>query len=360
MINSTIRAALFIDFENLYTTLKNLHKQGVGDFGASPSIDFESLAEYVNQNAGNLTKDDTYAAANFSHYNKQLGGLNQFSQIINVDSFEPYQHHHSQKSSPGKKHVIHNYSDMALAFQAGLHAARNSADVYLFITGDGAFAAVADRLVLAGRQVQFILPDPGSANHILNERYLCIPFQETQPEKKPEPKILSASPVQEKAKPYQKGVKMIAEFRREFSTAIPANLIKAALGPSSANRLLDHARSEQAIDLWQSEAGVNCISLREERLYGKIVVMEPRPAFAQAAEILYVVAVIAESKKPPPTRADWRRALKEYLNLSSSESKYWLKLLLACGILQDSRLKQPDFTTTDIKTFLMNAETTQF
>lgn len=355
MFKPAIRAALFIDFENLYTTLKNLQKQGHGDFGASPSIDFEALVDYVHQQVGELSPMDTYAAANFSHYNQQLGGLNRLSQIIAVDSFEPPRPHHPHPHF-GKKHVVHNFSDMALAYQAGRHAAQDPADIYLFVSGDGAFAAVADALQQSGLQVQFILPDPASAHHILTERYLCIPFQDTQPRHKP---LAAPPPAQEEVheqKPYQEAVEMIAAFRREFSTAIPAALVKAALGPASAGRLLDHARSEQAIDMWESDTGVACVSLQGERLYGKVIKMEPRPVFVEAAGVLFTVARLAESPHPPLARADWRKAIKEKLSISNTDAKNWLGLLLDCAILQDSRIQRPDMSLAKLKNFLTRAE----
>lgn len=357
MPNHPPRAALFIDFENLYTTLKNLQKQGIDDFGASPAIDFASLVEYVNQHIGGLEMEDTYAAANFSHYNQQLGGLNRLARIIHVDSFEPAPPQTNSKSKAGKKYVVHNYSDMSLAFHAGLHAAKNPASIYVFVTGDGAFAAVANCLQTSGRMVNFILPDPASAHHILLERYLCIPFQDTQPQVPQTENITPPEPDQNTPrKPYQRAVEMISDFRRQFSTAIPADLVKAAIGPASADRILNHARSEEAIDLWQSEAGVACVSLTKERLFGKIQLMEPRPAFARAAGVLYALASLAEAASPPPSRSEWRKALKDRLKISVSEAKQWLNLLLETGILQDSRIKHPDLSTSKLKEFLIRAE----
>lgn len=352
------RTALFIDFENLYTTLKNLQKQGIGDFGASPSIDFAALVEYVNRHIGTLIKVDTFAAANFSHYNQQLGGLNRLANIIHVDSFESTYTQSASRANAGKKFVMHNYSDMALAYHAGLHAGNRPADVYIFVTGDGAFAAVADCLKASGRLVNFILPDPQNAHHALKERYLCIPFQETQP-RLPDPVFpdeITEEKEQSSIKPYQNAVAMIAEFRREFSTAIPASLIKAAIGPSSADRILNHARTEEEIDLWESNAGVACVSLRKERLHGTLIKMESRSGFVAAAGVIFIVANLAESTNPPADRATWRKHLKESLEISASEAKLWLNILLDTGILQDSRMKHPDLGKERLKSFLIRAE----
>lgn len=356
MISPNYRAALFIDLENLYTTLKNLNKQGQGDYGASPSIDFAALADYINRNIGTLTKEDTFAAANFSHYNRQWGGLNQYANLIEVDSFLPSTLADSKKTPDGKKFVVHNYSDMALAYHIGRHASRNPANIYVFITGDGAFTAVADQLVQSGRQVQFILPDPDSASYILKERFLCIPFNETQPEPAPSRPAQPAASLKKKAKPYRKAVQIVKDLRREFSTAIPQSLVKAAIGPSSADRILNHARSEEVLDLWQSENGIDCVSLAQERLYGKVQVMEPRPVFARAANVLFAVALLAESDTPPLARADWRRSLKTSLETSSASAKQWLQLLLDCGILLDSQIGQPDLSLTKLKHFMQQAE----
>ena len=82
------RVAIFMDYENLISTLKHKSQKGNGDFGVSSPINFEAFANYISANFGSLEKSDFIVAANFAHYNQQLGGLNRIATLIDVDSFE--------------------------------------------------------------------------------------------------------------------------------------------------------------------------------------------------------------------------------------------------------------------------------
>jgi hypothetical protein len=342
MTAKEIRAALFVDFENLYATLKRKLRQGEGDFGISPYLDFEYLVEYIHTHFGQLLVEDFIVAANFAHYNQQIGGLNHLATLIKVDSFEPRSARSQDQHSPGKRHVIPNYSDMVLAFEAGRHVMANPADIYLFVTGDASFAAIASAIHdTFHRQVVFILPDIDSAAQILKERFTCLPFVETQPEKNDEEEGKIEAEINdlvETADPFTGLLLIIKTLRREFSSAIPVELVKAMLGPSSTQPLLEHARSREKIDLWESERGVACISLREERVVGKIIKMEARSSIVTCARLLYIAALTSQNLKQPIGTAEWRKLLKENGHFSNAEAKLWVERLFEKGILHHGQM----------------------
>lgn len=363
MIDTPIRAALLVDYENLISTLKHQSQTGNGDFGTAASlIDFEALVGYIRKNYGSLTKEDFIVAANFTHYNPQLGGLNRLATLIELDSFEAREFRSKNQNSAGKRYVVENYADMALAFEAGRHAALHPADIYIFITGDKAFSAVASLIYQKyQREVRFIFPNPDSAGIILKERYIWQSFSETQAishPPAPDKNDLTSEeiPVKIQSDPADQIRELIAALRKEFSTAVPTNIVRAALGPSNAQRLLDRSRTEEKIDLWQSDAGIECISLIEERLYGKIIRMETRPTIAAAANILLAAAQTAQSFPKPASRADWRKAIKQNTGISSSESKKWLEILFQSGILRNQQIGVPLINQTTIICFLHLSE----
>lgn len=352
------RIALFLDFENLYSTLKSKTSRGIGDFGESPKIDFEYLVEYIHLNYGILEAEDFIVAANFSHYNRQLGGLNRYATALETDSFEPRAIRKRTQRSSGKKHVIRNYADMALAFEAGRHIETRPADFYLFITGDAAFAAVAT-LIRENykKQVEFILPDPDSA-YLLRELFPCRPFAEFQPEPETHAALTEEDPDEEpdSVQPFRDLLETLIFLRRELSTAIPADLIKAILGPSTSQRLLDHARSERLIDLWENETGQVCVSLREERIVGKIVKMGTRPAVQVASQVLYISAAASEQINLPMSRANWRKRIRTDGGFSNAEAKFWLEQLFSHYILKDGHSELGQLKPTKVVGFIRAAE----
>jgi hypothetical protein len=344
MHNQPPRAAVFLDFENLVSSLKNQSRRGIGDFGTTPDLDFAAFVEHVQSNYGSLDKEDFFAAANFTHYNSQLGGLNRWATILEVDSFEPRAVRQQEQNSPGKRHVIEQYADMVLAFEAGRHIAINPADVYIFISGDKAFAAVADSIrARFHKQVIFFLPDPDhSASLTLKEQFLCLPFEITQPVTAVEEIPVQVTEIHEGLENPSNQIKpLVSHLREALSTAIPSDMVRAVLGPGKAQKLLDRARSEEQIDLWQNPQGVECVSSRSERLFGKLQIMDSRPAVIEASRILLSVATAAESRYPPSTRAEWRKHIKDCASLSNSAAKQWLELLLEKGVLRDHALTRP-------------------
>lgn len=356
--------ALFVDLENLISTIKHQSQTGIGDFGTQASINFEALIYYIEKQFGDIGKENFFVIANFTHYNQQLGGLNRLATLINVDSFDSREVRSKQQHTPGKRHVIQNYSDMALAFQAGVHIATSPADIYIFVTGDAAFAAVATLIqVHYKRQVHFILPDENKAAAILKERFLYTPFSETQPAPRMEPKNAVENEIIEKVidqpaanDPVEIIRDAVTKLRLEFTVAIPSALIRSFLGTQTAQKILDRARTEEVIDLWTGKNDIEFISLQKERMFGKIVEMPSRKGIEQAARVLLAVTEIANQTERPASRSDWRKRLRELLKFSNAESKKWLDLLLAAGILRDERIQRPDITLDSIIPFIHQVE----
>ena len=367
MIAGQPRISLMVDLENLISAIKNQSKIGIGDYGTQADIDFEALLRFIEKQFGAVSKEDFVVAANFSHYNQQLGGLNRLATLIHVDSFDSREVRSKQQHSPGKRYVIPNYSDMALAFLAGAHIAAEPADIYIFVTGDAAFAAVASLIQERyKRQVHFILPDENKAAAVLKERFLCIPFSETQPAPATRQEHSGAIPDLEDGSgqppdnPNTERIRnAVAQLRLEFHTAIPSALIRCLLGPAVAQQQLDRARTEEVIDLWTDEDQNEFISPQTERLYGKVVKMPTRIGLLQASNLLFAVAQIAEQEaERPVSRSDWRKRLKQTLQISNAESKKWLDLLFTAGILRDEHIQRPDLTLDSIISFIHKAEAT--
>jgi hypothetical protein len=353
------RAAVFLDFENLYSTLKNGLEQGRGDYGQSPSIDFGHFVEHINEKYGQLDNSDFIVAANFSHYNQQLGGLNRLAKVVGVDSFEPRQARNLAQSSPGKKHVIENYSDMALAFLAGAHVARTPADAYFFVTGDKAFAAVATMIQdVYQKQVAFIFPNPASAGMALVEGFTWYDFKDTQPSLTIGTNETEIGGMQTEPKPVDPFLELrghISNLRREFCSAIPISLVKALMVTENPQKLIDQARTNGVLDIWQTPDGVTCVSLQEERMVGKVVPIDLRPYLDVLGLLLLNIKEIGGEQQKVLSRADWRTKIRENSQFSNSEAKKLVDLLFSTAILRDGSTNKPALKPERAFTFINQA-----
>ncbi len=348
------RVALFLDFENFYTTLKRRTIGRRGPFGASPHLDFEQLVAYIEENYGDLAPQDFIAVANFTHYNPQIGGLNRVATVIDAQSFQSRRaRQHRFGHGKGKKFVIRNYADMRLAFEVGRHVETRPADIYMLGSGDEAFTAIGRTLRGMGFPVVFLVADPDSPSVDFNirEEFDLLDFAVTQREPEPEPE---PQPAETASQPDEGEalVALIGDLRREFSTAIPVALVEAILGPAKAQEALRKAQGRGQIDLWESPSGVPCVSLQSERLFGKVQVMESRADLVAAAQVLAAVHRIAQTAPPHADRPYWRRALRQALGLSNRQAKMLLQTLLQVGVLADGRMTQPRVTLDALRAIL--------
>jgi len=328
------RAALFLDYENFYTALRQGLATAGLPYGAPPKINFENLARYVAEHFGPLAKEDFVVVANFAHYDPQKGGLNRIATLINADSFEDRRERQQTQNSPGKRHVVSNYTDMRLAFEIGQHAAARAADTYLIASGDSAFAAVGHALQAQGREVVFLLADPENAALLIKNSFKCIPLQTTRALETAAPPV-AAAPGAETPTPTPVAdlCETINLLRRELTSAIPVGLVEAIFGVA-ARQLINQAQGQGKLDLWKDPAGVPCVSLPEDRLRGKVTPMPVRPALASRAALLQSLAGIAASGLDEPTEAQWRRALPRYTGLSVKAAKRLLDILFEMKILR--------------------------
>ncbi len=350
------RVALFLDFENLYNALKKQHANYRNPYGESPRMDFEQLVEYVNENYGKLAPRDFIVVANFTHYNPQLGGLNRLATVIDAQSFHTRAARREKFGrGKGRKFVIEQYADMRLAFEIGKHVATNPADIYIIGSGDKAFVAVGRALENEGYQVVFLVAgaDSESVAYEIKAEFDLLDFTITQKAKPQKPHIPKTK--QKKQKPESDGqdvAALVGQLRRELTTAIPLALAEALIGPQEqAQKALRAAQSKGKVDVWENNSGITCISLRSERLFGKVQIMESRPEVVWAAKVLKAVRSIAE-KGAPYDRPSWRRALKEHLGISNRESKELLQQLLELGILKDGALDKPSITIETAKALM--------
>ena len=351
------RVALFLDFENLYNALKKQRANIRNPYGESPHMDFEQLVEYINENYGELAPRDFIVVANFTHYNPQLGGLNRLATVIDAQSFLTRAAQREQFGrGKGRKFVIQQFADMRLAFEIGRHVATDPADIYILGTGDKAFIAIGRALENEGYHVVFLVAgeDSGSVAHEIKAEFDLLDFTATQKSAEPEkPPIPKPEPRTPKVKPAEQDVAaLVGRLRRELTTAIPLALAEALIGsPAEAQKALRTAQSKGEVDVWENNSGVTCISLRSERLFGKVQVMESRPEVVWAADVLKTVRRIVE-KGAPSDRPSWRRALKENLGISNRESKELLQQLLDLGILKDGSFDKPNITVETAKALM--------
>ncbi len=350
------RVALFLDFENLYQTLNALAQQDSTALEIAPRIDFEYLVAYIHQRYGLLEPEDFIIAANFAQYNMQLGGLNRLATSIDLENVLPRSLRKEQQKLDGKKQTVHHYAGMALAYAAGQHIETRSADIYLFITGDGSFAAAGSLIQQQGKLVEFILPDMERGS-VLKAIFTCHPFSDFQPAPgKTTMEENAEKPAQRAAGKTEEIVGWVQQLRRELHTAIPLELVLAMLDDGSQRRLLDRARSEMEIDIWENEAGITCISLRSERLAGKVVKMDTRPAVHLAGKVLYQAVLVNTRLTHAIGRADWRKLIKDQAGLTNSEAKFWLELLFENGILKDGIYGRMQIKIADVIEFVQRAE----
>ncbi len=351
------RVALFLDYENFHNALQKRTRSSQHPYGFSPHMDFEQMVEFIQENYGELRREDFIAVANFTHYDPQKGGLHRVATLIDVDSFEPRSVRSRQQSSAGKRYVIKNFADARLAYEIGVHVHTRPADLYIIGSGDKVFAAVGNALVQAGIPVMFLLPLQEISAVVLQERFSCINFQRTQeseisPEPTPPPPPQKEAPPED---PIETLSELLGALRRALNTGIPADLLKAFTPPGEGETLLQKAVSQGKIDIWEApESGIRCVSLRTERLYGKITPLPVRPQVAKRAAQLYALTRIPHYSLEEPTRAAWKRAIKTRLQLSTRETKALLQQLFESGMLQAGDLRHPHLTLERALAFINN------
>ncbi len=355
------RVALFMDYENFHATLQKRTRTLRHRFGFSPRVDFLQLVEFIERTYGALAREDFIAVANFTHYDPQKGGLNKVATIVPVDSFEPRSVRSREQASGGKKHVIKNYADLRLAYELGRHTRTRRADLYILASGDGGFAALGRALEEEGLPVLFLLADPDASAAVIKEGFPYFDFDRTQ--SLPEPAPPSRPSPQQPSPPPKDALqtleKTLATLRRTLSAGVPLDLLMALLPPERAEELIRKAEGQGLIDLWEApESGLLCVSLRSERLFGKVKPIPVRGQVARRARQLYLISRIP-ADLPTPSRAAWRRALKERLGLSNREAKALLQRLLDLGILRLSALRSLRLTLDTALLFLEHPPTSE-
>ncbi len=331
----TQRVALFVDYENFYTALRQEQASAARPYGATPRLDFEQLARYVTEQFGPLAREDFVVVANFAHYDPQKGGLNRLSTLVDADSFEDRHERQQTQASPGKRHVVPNYADLRLAFEIGQHAATRPAATYLIASGDGAFAAVGRALQEQGREVIFLLASPPTAALLIKNSFKWIPVPPLMASAGAAPPAETAPPAgPPPAAPVDELCATLTRLRRELTSAIPVGLVEAIFGVAAAEQLIKQAHGQGKVDTWKDPTGILCVSLREDRLRGKIAPMPVRPALATRAALLQELAHIVAAGLSEPTEVQWRRALPRYTGLSVKAAKRLLEILLEMKILR--------------------------
>lgn len=351
------RVALFLDYENFHATLQKRTRTLRHRYGFSPQVDFLQLVDFIERNYGPLARRDFIAVANFTHYDPQKGGLNKVATLVGVDSFKPRSERSREQSSGGKKHVVKDYADFRLAYEIGKHVQERRADLYIIASGDGGFASVGRALEREGVAVLFLLAAPQLAAIIIKEGFRWFDFDRTQTPPEPAPaapvKETPAAPRREKAKDEMQALQeTLSALRRALSAGVPLDLLKALLPAGRAEALIRKAESQGLIDRWEApESGAVCVSLRSERLFGKVQPIPTRPEVAGGARQLYLIRQIA-ADLPEATRAAWRRALKNRLGLSNRQAKALLQTLFDIGILRPADLRSPRLTLETALIFL--------
>lgn len=343
------RAALFLDFENIYNALRRRTPEARRHpYGLPPKIRFDRLVHYVERHYGLLAPEDFIVVANFSHYNAQLGGLNRVATLVDAQSFFHPHARRRRQPSPGKKWVIRNYADMRLAFEIGRHVSTRPADVYIIGSGDESFTAVARALQQQGHEVVFLVADasllPPESN--LRAEFSLFDFISAQAlvEESEEEDAQVPLQIDERERALRQLLELVSRLRQTLQCGVPLLLAQALWNGSCPwEETLNLARGRGCIDLWQDpEHGMTCISRREERLYGRVHPIPVRTDVAKTARVFHAL-----SQMHPPAQVDrvfWRRHLRETLHLNARQAKALLRVLLDLGILRDGRMQTPVLT----------------
>ncbi len=345
------RAALFLDFENIYNALRRQMPGAQAlPYGRPPKLDFERLVRYVEGHYGRLAKEDFIVVANFSHYNAQLGGLNRVATLIDAQSFLHPHARRRRQPSPGKKWVIRNYADMRLAYEIGRHVSTRPADVYIIGSGDESFTAVGRVLRSQGREVVFLV---ASVDLVAEDSNLRMEFSlfdfitagAVRFEAEPEPED-AEGPAKREEEDVERLLALLSRLRQTFQCGVPVMLVRALWRHETPwDEVLNQARGRGRVDLWQDpDRHITCLSRREERLYGRVHPIPVRPDVAHTARIFDALARLQRRAPRDADRAFWRRELREALALSSRKAKALLHALVDLGILRDGHLAHPRLT----------------
>lgn len=350
------RIALFIDYENLYTTLRDT-EEDTSPYGLPPKLDIARLVKAIHASFGSLEKKDFIVAGNPSHYDFQKGGLNRFATIIEVDSFQSPSARKLEQPVDGMKYVEKNYTDMRLAMEIGIHVATNPADTYIIISGDADFVPVARVLRQQGHEVHFILPDEHKAALSIKDEFPWSDYRQllaNLPEaempvssgnSKPEP------PASQPKDLYQVFLETVRTFRHQLSSPVPLALLYTQYPEDVLTELLTLNKRRKHLDQRKLQGGEIVLTFRTERLRGEIPQVEVREDLLTYARVLKAVEEIARLEKPS-TRTAWRNALRERLGLSSKQSKQILEDLQKGKILRPGKWAQPDLDMQTICRFL--------
>ncbi len=341
------RVALFMDYENFYTGLKD--RSGPNPHGIPPTLDFVQLVDFVERQFGHLAPEDFIVAANFSHYDPQKGGLNKVATLLDLDTFLPPGLRGRWQPWRGRHHVLKNYVDMRLALEIGRHLALRPADLYLIASGDGDFVAVAHAIQEQKRDVYFLPPDIEKTAREIRAQFTCYDapsiFLKTEPAlPQPEP--------DEPADPTETVCTLLGELRREFSVGIPLDLLKVLLPPEQATAWVKKAYGQGKIDYWAAPnmPDVQCVSLRSARLQGKIIPLATRPELAYSARVL--MTLVQHSAGMTPSHKAWRQVIKRQLGLSNKKAKQLLDDLIACGMLDAAYPRRLQIDMEKLKDFI--------
>ncbi|MCD4753503.1 MAG: NYN domain-containing protein [Anaerolineaceae bacterium] len=350
------RAAIFMDYENFFNSLKKQNKTFQNVYGFAPKLDFIHMVDYIEREIGQIAVEDFIVVANFSHYDGQKGGLNKVSTQIHVDSFEDRITRKEKQRSPGKKYVIDNFADARLAYEIGYHAAKNSADIYIIASGDKFFLAPARALRSIGVEVYFLVSDVAKTAIMIKQEFPTILFTDTQPNPKKQKENSQENgdkgDLRMEETPVEEFCNLLSNLRQGLRSGIPSTLILSFYPFDNAKRLLNKARGEGIVDVWESEIGVQCVSLQNERLYNTVQKVGIREGLCEKSEILYMLRIAQFQNQKIETLADWRKALMQLTDYSNREIKRWLQKIQKAGILHQYDLHSIDFSYENVMQFI--------
>lgn len=351
-----LRVAIFMDYENFFNSLKKLNQTLKNVYGYAPKMDFQAFVDAVEREYGVVQPEDFIVVANFTHYDGQKGGLNQVATLIDVDSFEDRATRSELQNSPGKKYVIDNYADARLAYEMGIHFASRPADIYIIASGDKFFMAPAEALQASGANVYFLVTDSAKTAISIKRQFHTILFSDMQPDlkmNKPKPEIketvVEQSAEEDTVEHY---CVILTKLRRDLHSGIPSTLILSFFEAERAKKLMNKAQGEGKVDFWESDIGVQCVSLQEERLFNTVQKMGIREGLSEKSELLYLLRIAEAQNEKMETLADWRKGLLQLTDYSSREVKKWLQRLQDAGILLHYDYKKVDMSYEKVIKFI--------
>ena len=230
------------------------------------------------------------------------------------------------------------------------------ADTYIIASGDKFFLAPARALRENGAEVYFLVSDVAKTAIMIKQEFPTILFTDTQPNPKKQKESNKENDDNDALRceetPVEEFCSLLSSLRQGLRSGIPSQLMLSFYPFDNAKELFNKAQGKGKIDIWESENGVQCVSLQNERLYNTVQKVGIRDGLCEKSELLYMLRVAEFQNQKIETLADWRKALMQLTGYSNRETKKWLQKIQNAGILHQYALHTLDFSYENVMRFI--------